>query len=554
MNDIRQSAALAVDKSVNRPRGHGAIVRGLDSVARQPEGFGRFGRMFPELAPARYGKTLADDQVVMRDVAATMINPEADIASITTAEPIDENVSIPAGYTYFGQFVDHDLTFDTGSSLDRETDPSAVEDFRTPRLDLDSVYGRGPDDQPYLYNDDLTLKLGRNIAADGVAQRFDLPRAPMDQSRKTGGCERALIGDKRNDENILVAQIHGLFLQLHNKLMKQAVAGGAQPEEVFSHVRRRVRWHYQWVVIHDFLRRIVGEETHAAVWNDGDIDLRFFDPRSAAYPFMPVEFSVAAYRLGHSMVRPAYQLNRFLSGVLSGDRFPIFKPTAACDDLTSLNGFRPIPDQWGLDWDFFFDLGAGRPEPGEPQIPQPSYRLDSLLVLPLKDLPDHQREQDVARRSLAALNLLRSLVLGLPSGQAVARRMGIVPLSDEQLWVATGNLQGDGAMASLRQARADLLEKHRSLKNNAPLWYYVLREAEILATEQVNDGNGVLTVGGVHLGPVGGRIVAETILGLLACDDQSFLVQHPLWQPEIPVRDAQWGFQISDIIAFNDAP
>lgn len=142
-----------------RPRGHGRVERGLDAVARQPEGFGRFGRMFPELAPARYGDTRQQEQKLMFEIAQTMIKVDKG-ALITEPEPIDENPDITAGYTYFGQFIDHDITFDTASDLDRDNDPGAVEDFRTARLDLDSIYGRGPTDQPYLYNSDFTIKLG----------------------------------------------------------------------------------------------------------------------------------------------------------------------------------------------------------------------------------------------------------------------------------------------------------------------------------------------------------------------------------------------------------
>jgi hypothetical protein len=301
----RKESAAAKSK---RPPGHGRIERGLSSVAQSPEGFGRFGRMFPELAPARYGDTLQQDQELMRAIAHTMIK-EDEGAPIDEKEPVDENPLISAGYTYFGQFVDHDITFDTASNLDRDNDPSAVEDFRTPRLDLDSVYGRGPTDQPYLYNPDFTLKLGANKTPEYLkpAKRYDLPRAPSDLGGEDHGteCGRAIIGDPRNDENSIVVQIHALWQRVHNKLMVDLarptpLRGPITGKEAFDTAQRQVRWHYQWVVLHDFVRRIGGDEMFNAVYNDGEPDLQFYRPDDARYPYMPVEFSVAAYRFGHS--------------------------------------------------------------------------------------------------------------------------------------------------------------------------------------------------------------------------------------------------------------
>src|SRR3954470_10934829 len=177
--------AQAEQSKAKRPQGHGRSERGLDAVAYQPEGFGRFGRMFPELARARFGDTLPQEQAIMNAIANTMIKKDEG-APITLAEPVDENPAIKAGYTYFGQFIDHDITFDPASDLDRDNDPNATQDFRTARLDLDSVYGRGPADQPYLYNPDLTIKLGPDQAPqylkDAGKKRFDVRRSQLDLS------------------------------------------------------------------------------------------------------------------------------------------------------------------------------------------------------------------------------------------------------------------------------------------------------------------------------------------------------------------------------------
>src|SRR5258708_889299 len=346
-----------------RPPGHGRRERGLDAVARVAEGFGRFGRMFPELAPARYGDTLQEDEALMRAIAETMIKQDAG-APIDEAEPVDENPDIPAGYTYFGQFIDHDITFDTASSLDRDNDPAAVEDFRTARLDLDSVYGRGPIDQPYLYNPDFTIKLGadRTPAYLNPARRFDVQRAPADISGETGAaeCARAIIGDPRNDENSIVVQIHALWQRVHNKVMAELakptdLRGQITGKETFDTAQRQVPWHYQWVVLHDFLRRIVRDRMFGAVFNKGKPDLQFYRPDDPRYPYMPVEFSVAAYRFGHSMVRPSYSLSAMIPHQVVAPpdnlkRLPIFAMPFSCNDVKSLNEFRPLIESWGMDW------------------------------------------------------------------------------------------------------------------------------------------------------------------------------------------------------------
>ena len=550
-----------------RPSGHGTSIRGLDNVARQPSGYGRFGRMFPELPPARYGDTLEKDAEVMRAIAKTMIKYGDRGAPITESEKEDENPAIPAGYTYFGQFIDHDITLDVASSLDRATDPSAVEDFRTPRLDLDCIYGRGPDDQPYLYNPDLTLKLGPDRAPAGLAakglKRFDVIRGPADQSGSAVEpaleCSRALLGDKRNDENSIVVQIHALFVRLHNHFMAiERAAWLSQPgatwdmvaRRVFTAAQRRTRWTYQYLVIRDFVARVVGRKTFKAVWNGGDPQLKFYHPDDAKFPYMPVEFSVAAYRLGHSMVRPSYALNA-VTGT-GAARLPIFGARGAdeCAQTRNLNGFRPLPNDYGIDWSLFFASPSVDPAMPEKAVhPQPSYRLDSLLVDPLAALPD----QPAHRNSLALLNLLRSTALGLPSGQAVARRMGLVPLSDDELWRAVGNLPDeteapdpDGSR-TIRANRAKLLDTFPVLSDNAPLWYYILREAEMRSLDAGK-------IGGVHLGEVGGRIVAEVFMGLLMKDDQSFWNLHRSWVPSNAAGQPKANFTMADLVAFVDAP
>src|SRR5450631_488785 len=227
-------------------RMHGG-VRGGDLVAGSPLFQGRFGRMFRTLPAAEFEKSdldaLADKMTAATEDAPT---PETEVDD-------EENQGIAAGYTYLGQFIDHDLTFDPNSSLQKQNDPDALTDFRTPRFDLDNLYGRGPDDQPYLYEDDgRHLQLGRALTGNPHDPNTrDLPRHV---SESQPGRARALIGDPRNDENTIVSQLQATMIRFHN------ATADKNPTASFAEVQRLVRWHYQWVVLHDFLVTIVGQD------------------------------------------------------------------------------------------------------------------------------------------------------------------------------------------------------------------------------------------------------------------------------------------------------
>jgi hypothetical protein len=461
------------------------------------------------------------------------------------ADDDDENVSkladgqfrLPAGYTYFGQFVDHDITFDPVSSLERQNDPDGLTDYRTPRFDLDNIYGRGPADQPYLYQaDGVHLQLGESVASSDANAQFggpDLPRAAND---------RAIIGDPRNDENLIVSQLESTMLQFHNAVLDQVAAENpnlkSAPDDLFKLAQRTVRWHYQWIVIHDFLSRLVGDEVIADILPPdpyavpetspalGTVSvtrprLRFYHWREQ--PYMPVEFSVAAYRYGHSMVRPSYKINDVATTdppVQGASRIPLFSQTGG--PKQDLNGFRTLPNDWGVQWKFFL-TGVG---PAESGLPQPSYKIDSTLSHPLGALPGLVAGPELVvagfdptiAQVLAVRNLLRGKRLGLPSGQDVAEAMGVVPLTDDQLF----------ATVSVEQSVKD------DLAGRAPLWFYILKEAEALT-------------GAAHLGPVGGRIVAEVLIGLAAGDPLSYLNVAPNWTPTLSSATAG-TFSLSDLV------
>lgn len=481
---VAQSAGGAAELAQprNHSRGHGFVLRGLGHVPESSLAQGRFGRMFRRLPPF----LPSDDS--LRALAASMAEP---------SPAAGDNDTIPAGYTYLGQFVDHDLTFDPVSSFDRQNDPDALTNFRTPRFDLDSVYGRGPADQPYLYDFD---RPGRFLIGEHDDE-LDVPRNSQ---------QVALIGDPRNDENVFVMQLHLTMLQFHNKVLdriREFPEGAPRDgEDPFTAAQRTVRWHYQWAVVHDFLRRVVGQDTlddilvREPVMRGGKpverVRLTFFTFRNA--PFMPVEYSVAAYRFGHSMVRPRYKLNTVVPAL------PIFTPDPIRPNpLRHFGGFRILPRSWQVEWRRFFEIDGQR----APEM-QLTRKIDTQIAPPLLDLPP---EQATVITSLAERNLRRGKALGLPSGQAVSRLMGIAPLTDAEV-----GLPGGGP---------------------APLWFYILREAEIRGAGQ-------------HLGPVGGRIVAEVILGLMLADPSSYLHINPGFTPFLPSATAG-DFTLPDLISFT---
>jgi hypothetical protein len=502
---------------------HGALPpRGLAGTSSSSFSGGRFGRMFrhlPAAMPSDDSLAKLGQAMIQELEKGALDKPLGDDDDDENTSKLDDgSLRLPAGYTYFGQFVDHDITFDPVSSLTRQNDPDGLNDFRTPRFDLDSLYGRGPADQPYLYEKDgLRLSLGNSLSDDEKA-----PTAGPDLQRDANG--RAIIGDPRNDENLIVSQLQVTFIKFHNTVLKKVESENPKllPEDRFKLAQREVRWHYQWVVIHDYLRRLVGQdviddilpmESYVVPLAKAGIPvprLRFYSWDEQ--PYMPVEFSVAAYRFGHSMARPSYEINQVAKAdpkIAGVSRIPLFSPNEG--ERQSLKGFRPPPRDWGVQWRFFLP-GIKDGIEADSRLPQPSYKLDAQLSNPLGELPKSTAEAgpigqgldpDLAR-DLAVRNLIRGKSMGLPSGQDISRAMGIEPLSDAELFEKI-ELNGP--------AKEDLAGR-------APLWFYILKEAEKRADS-------------AHLGPVGGRIVAEVLIGLLAGDPLSFLGVQPDWTPAL---------------------
>ncbi len=442
---------------------HGAKeIRGINPPRSRFHERGKFGRLFPGLSVFAADTQDTRERLLELGRKGGVMDPGTD----ATRNPNNPS-GLPSGFTFLGQFIDHDLTFDPTSSLERMNDPEAISNFRTPMLELDNVYGSGPDASPHLYDASSPGKL----LIDAAAPR-DLPR----NSQLT-----ALIADPRNDENLIVSQLHLAFLKFHNAVIDDLAAKKTVPQgELFMEAQRIVRWHYQWMIIHEFLPHIVGEGLVKDLLRTRR-DERLF--RWKHEPFIPVEFAVAAYRFGHSQVRPGYRVNANFAA-------PIFNATqdAALADPNDLRGGKRA-DRRFVEWKFFFRTAA--------DSVQPSLRIDSTLSPPLFELPFiPPGAPAVNPQSLAQRNLLRSLVFGLPSGQDMARALRIKPLSPDDL--------------------ADV--KALKLDHSTPPWFYMLREAE-KRTE------------GRTLGPLGGRIVAEVILGVIEGSRLSYVRAAPDFKP-----------------------
>lgn len=389
------------------------------------------------------------------------------------------------GFTYFGQFLGHDLTHDATPLNGPYREPERTPNYRTATFDLDHVYGDGPTGSPYLYEGEEgaeTFQLGETVPS---GYRRDLPI-------RHG---RVLIGDltdKRNLDNLLLRQLHVLFLKFHNEAIGQLQTNGALrsianllgPGPLFEQARRLVCWHYQWMIRHDFLPRVL----HNDIWK---FQTQRSLTKSAATLSVPIEFSLAAFRFGHSMVRNAYRLNCRSKRVL-------------IEELMA-RGQQPEPihDDYLVEWGTFFD---GLPTSG-PQASS-SY-IDTSVSAAMHGLsPATIRlgsELEATHPSnLPVRTLLRGARAQLPSGQEVADALladrkirNADRLSEEELITDTCNRSG----TTLR---------HVGLERNTPLFYYILKEAELRA-------------GGLSLGPVGSHIVSEVIQGALERDPHSYL-------------------------------
>jgi Animal haem peroxidase len=498
-------------------------ARGRPRVPGAPANDGLFGRIFPSLPP--FAEASAQVRAALLEVGMPggIMDAADDLAAgpknlivdptvngnPTAANPYGTNPDNPtmtAGSTFVGQFTDHDITFDQTSRLGIPQNPLTSPNTRTPALDLDSVFGGGPARRPDLYvpNPDGSAGPQLKIGTGGVHE--DVPRVPNGDGTFT-----ALLGDPRDDENVMVGGLHCAHILFYNRVLAELgnirlrafpAARGADLSSSYAQfliAREITLWHYQWLLVNEHLPQIAGQAVVSDVLARGN---RFYrPPRGDA--FLPIEFGAAAYRFGHSMVRPSYRAN-FTSGTgdsgsPTADPFfglvfdatePNFSAPVSYDRDDLLGGF-PAPRRY-VGWQTFFDFGDGQVKNNK--------KIDTtissvMFTLPVPAIAPHTQTSPTV---LPQRNLLRQLTWSLPSGQAIAAAMGADPLTPADL--------------------GDISAVYVPFGTSTPLWYYILAEARIAA-------------GGLNLGPVGGRLVTETLIGLLRADPASYLNIYPGFRP-----------------------
>ena len=255
---------------------------------------GKFGRLFPGL-PIQQPEE-EPDVFALNKIAGSMLR----------LSTVPSESKLPAGYTYFCQFIGHDMSFDPTTIGERMTDPEFLWNFRTPALDLDSIYGGGPRISPYLYDKSFKFIVNYGEQKDGIN---DINTIDFQRNRD----EVAIISDARNDENVIIARIHLSFQLLHNYFIEKFSEEPelTSPLEIFDRAKRETTWHYQWLIIYDYLPRIIGPKILGELLNPDKIfslGRKYYDWQNE--PFIPIEFSTALFRFGHSQVKDFYKIGR----------------------------------------------------------------------------------------------------------------------------------------------------------------------------------------------------------------------------------------------------
>ena len=486
-----------------------ACIVGEGTIDDGSTGF-RFGRLIPQGT---------FQPLILKESAARQIGREMVKMKDTDDSPI------PAGYTYFGQFVDHDITRDitTMEADDPSTDPiEATPDTgfetmqgRSPSLDLDSLYGFPHRRDEKLFRG-AYFKIGRTGASPGSghAGKFHPNDLPRREETGVGGAPLPAIPDERNDENLAVGQTHLMWMLFHNNMVGAIESKHPDKDEasIFAEARSLVTRHYQHIVLHDFVRRLIQEDVYKEVIVGKKRSL--YHCCAGEVPFMPLEFSVAAYRLGHSMVRPTYEWN--LNFSTGGALLPAAAPFSLLFQFSGLSGTlappgaaasKELPSNWIADFRRLYDLSGYKPNhlKGASKVKAPNFakKIDPYLAPDLAILPADQNQ------NLAFLNLRRGSLRALPSGQDVSRAMSNVKMltKTEMKKVFKDDPSFDTAM-----------ERH-GFYERTPLWLYILIEA---AAKE----------GGDRMGEMGSRILAETFLTLAICSRISIFGHDGVWTPK----------------------
>lgn len=404
---------------------HGSSTSGL-LPEQLISGSGKYFKLFPQLPPWRNAGILSLNDTIKKFAK----EKHSDRAT-------GRSSTLPAGYTYFGQFIDHDITLEPSRLSASFISTGSLTNLRTPALDLDSLYGLGPRLEPVLYDQEKKGDDGCcGYLLTGSPFPYDVPR------NRQG---IAIIGDPRNDENRLVALWHSTFIWFHNAILSKLTFGESANYDHFLEARRIVQWTFQYLVVEDFLRRICDVDVYQKILPPkGRPNLSLLSNPNLGSR-IPIEFSAAAFRFGHSLVRSSYLLNHF-TGDGPNEAIQVFS-----EEGLNLSGSRPLQPREMPLWDWLLDFESTHLRPHQRQK---AGTFDVFLAPSLAVIPE-------LAESLIEANLQRGIKFELPAGSDVASATGFPVLQG-----TTPN----------------------SLEDT--LWVYILREASSIG-------------GGLRLGPVG---------------------------------------------------
>jgi len=535
-NEVRLQAGLRAVHAKMRP-GNVRLPYGATMTALMKHG-GLYTFLNPDITSARIGPIMSggsgsEVQAVMQKLQNTVENffyklvpgksytINSDLMSYI-AFPHDGiayenppgavNRTIPAAFTFVGQFIDHDLTMNA-VNLTLDQNDAVIVDNASPIIDLDSVYGprsvldnalQRPDGKPYgIFDEQGKFKLVKR------GKGFDLPRFKQD------GLEPAFIVDGRNDENQLLLQLHILIQRVHNKIIDEKSAGhwGSKPQDVIDAVRKQVVLNWQSVVLHDYMPRIIRKDilgdilTQIKIKGDGK-HLEYGNLKHKPYRDLvtgrnvvrlPHEFAIG-FRFGHSQLRPEYKLNEGPPVLLFNNR--------RVNDADDLRGSRKLSESHVIDWDVFY--------PQQPQDIHDSLAIDGKVTPPAFDLPETAIPDDIKFiGNLPQRNLIRSRMIGVAAGEDLAKFYGVAALAESDIVDSKNHPEARALFSQDGEFRT-------------PLWYYVLKEAEVQA-------------GGQMLGELGSRLVGEVLAGALYYGDDFRFDDH--WKSgitgkhEVTLRD-----------------
>lgn len=468
---------------------HGSLVsfNPVSGPSDQPPAISRFDYLFPDLAEDP-GSLLPVSEETLANLARlgdTMRDPGIDLRELNAA-------NVHSGYTYLGQFIDHDIVFTAIPEPREPADPCNLGDTlpwppacirkdvwnkRTAILELETIYG-GSDVNPPPRDpaDNRLMLLGRVPGSGLMSVEEELHDLPLTEQSVMSGRRDPWIGDKRNDQTLIISQLHVAFLRAHNAIVKRRNCS-------FDEARRLLTQHYHWMVIHDFLDRKIAPGAFAKV-----------KPNPRYIPeqkfFLPLEFTVAAFRFGHTMIRNTYYLNSELPIANLKDLFTL-------KALSNSGGSPTLPRKRIIDWKEFL--------PGGNNIAR---RFDTRMVEPLREILDAEENPVPGETRLAVQDLRRGYFMSIPTGQAIANKLGITPLTENDF--------RDACVADLQFQ----VLKESGFIERTPLWFYILAEAFL--------------AGGNQLGPVGGQLVAEVLVGLVRRISYSFL-NDETWKPTLGI-------------------